>query len=431
TGDFKVFYPENNGREGLFLNVQGLLLKYVGEREPWVLRFPSAVFGTLTVVGFFFLLYELAVLSRLKAPFWIAFWGAFMMATSVWHIIFSRIGFRAITAPFFLTGGLYFAVLALRKMWFRAAVISGAFFGLGMYSYIAYRLMPALLFVLVPGFWRRKGFWHIAIAVPAVAVMVFLPLGYYFFTHPADFLGRTSQVSVFSSERPLYDLGKNIIFTLGMFNFRGDGNWRHNIAGAPELFFPAGILFVIGVMAALRRRSTFDGMMLSWFFLAILPVVISDEGIPHALRSILMIPPVFGLAGSGAAMVYEWLERFLAPLELRVLAGFFIILLFANAYYSYFYVWGRNPSVRGAFAADYVEIGREINALPESETKYVVVAARGIDVRGIPMPAQTVMFITNSFLPQDQQAKHIRYLTPEAYEREKPQLAGKSLFFIK
>src|SRR3989344_5054666 len=59
TGDYKVFYPENNGREGLFINIQVLSLK--GFRawhdsslaailewddykpftpEPWMLRIP-------------------------------------------------------------------------------------------------------------------------------------------------------------------------------------------------------------------------------------------------------------------------------------------------------------------------------------------------------------------------------------------------------
>ncbi|KKW22314.1 MAG: hypothetical protein UY71_C0002G0006 [Parcubacteria group bacterium GW2011_GWB1_52_7] len=431
TGGWKVFYPENNGREGLFLNLQGLLLQYAGQNEPWVLRFPSAVFGTLSVIGLFFLLYELALLARLRDPFAIAFAGAFMMAASLWHVIFSRIGFRAIMAPFFLTWGVYFAILAFRKMWFRAAVFSGIAFGLGMYSYIAYRLMPALVLVLLPSFWKRRGFWHIAVAVPVTAVIVVLPLGFYFFQHPADFLGRTSPVSVFSSERPLYDLGKNILLTLGMFNVRGDSNWRHNIAGAPQLFFPVGILFLAGFFLALRRRSVFDWLFVSWLLLAFLPVVISNEGIPHALRSILMIPAVFGLAGAGACLVYEWLEKHFEAGQLRILVAVFLILVFVNGYYSYFYAWGRNQNVPGAFAADYVAIGRKINALPRSEPKYIAVLAGGADVRGVPMPAQTVMFITDSFLPSDQRLKNIHYLTRDQYESRKAELSGENLFFIK
>src|SRR3989338_5566858 len=56
---FKVYYPENNVREGLFINIQAFFLKFFGLNEPWVLRLPSAIFGTLTVLGIFFLAREL------------------------------------------------------------------------------------------------------------------------------------------------------------------------------------------------------------------------------------------------------------------------------------------------------------------------------------------------------------------------------------
>ena len=49
TGQFHVFYPENNGREGLAINLQAVALGLAGVARPWVVRWPSAVFGTLTV----------------------------------------------------------------------------------------------------------------------------------------------------------------------------------------------------------------------------------------------------------------------------------------------------------------------------------------------------------------------------------------------
>ena len=57
THDFKVFYPENNGREGLFINIQAIFISFLGN-EPWVLRLPSVIFGILTVLGIYFLTKE-------------------------------------------------------------------------------------------------------------------------------------------------------------------------------------------------------------------------------------------------------------------------------------------------------------------------------------------------------------------------------------
>src|SRR3989344_3790498 len=58
SGNFKVFYPENFGREGLFINIQALFIRQFGH-YPWVLRLPSAIFGILTVLGLYLFTKEL------------------------------------------------------------------------------------------------------------------------------------------------------------------------------------------------------------------------------------------------------------------------------------------------------------------------------------------------------------------------------------
>jgi len=108
TGDYKIFYPENNGREGLFINIQAGFVKVLGNK-PWVLRLPSAIFGILTVLGMFYLAKELFKSVN------IALLSSFIMAVNFWHINFSRIGFRAIMAPLLLVWGIYFLLLAIRK----------------------------------------------------------------------------------------------------------------------------------------------------------------------------------------------------------------------------------------------------------------------------------------------------------------------------
>ncbi len=84
-----------------------------------------------------------------------------------------------------------------------------------------------------------------------------------------------------------------------------------------------------------------------------------------------------------------------------------------EAYSTYFILWGENSNVQGAFSANYVQIGRELNSMPKETPKYVIVEAGGTDVRGIPMPAQTVMFITDTFTPEKQKEKNIFYVLPK------------------
>ena len=151
TGHFSVFYPDNNGREGLYINIVAGSITLFGN-EPWAIRLVSALFGIFTVLGIYFLTKELFPENPRSALF-----AAFLLATSFWHINFSRIGFRAIMAPFFLVWSFYFLFAMLSRLRPKnnsqslrpelSATLGGIFFGLGFHSYIAYRVAPLLLIV--------------------------------------------------------------------------------------------------------------------------------------------------------------------------------------------------------------------------------------------------------------------------------------------
>ncbi len=448
TGTFKVFYPENNGREGLFINIQAFFLKILlllnnNQPEPWMLRLPSTFFGTATVIGIFFLAKELF------KKFSIAALASFLTAVSFWHINFSRIGFRAIMAPFFLTWGLYLFLLSFRKIkklgsfdsssfsiinWL-LPIFAGLVFGLGFHSYIAYRATPLVILVGLLYFFLKsrkekwqKRFWLCAFLFFFAFLIVIAPLAVYFLQNPQDFLGRTSQISVFSSSNPLKALILNVAKTAAMFNFAGDYNWRHNISGKPELFWPVGILFLVGIFVALKRlikkikvgasetdtenfRFEFS-LLFCWLIAAAIPVILSNESIPHALRSIIMVPPVFIISGFGAIWLYDFIK--IRNAFLKNFAVFlFLLFLVGESYFSYFKTWGQNPEVKNAFSQNYVDVGRKLNSLPKEMPKYVIMESGGTLVRGILMPAQTIMYITDTFLPQKQEEKNIYYVYPD------------------
>ncbi len=446
TGHYQVFYAEDNGREGLYVNLIAILLQYFhAPHEPWVVRLPAAVAGVLTVLGLYLLVAELFGDGA-------GFLAAFLLATCFWHINFSRIGFRAILAPLLLTWALYFLIKAFRAVRDRAAVwyaiLAGVVYALGFYTYIAYRITPLLFLLFIPFFKKHPGFWKRAVIFIIAAFIVAAPIGWYFLKHPADFFGRTSEISVTNSSSPLKDFAVNTVKTLLMFNVHGDDNWRHNVSGAPELFWPVGLLFVLGVILGIyalwkrwRRRAPPDDAALSlplfsllivfgWMILAALPAVISDEGIPHALRSILMLPPAIIFAALGGVWCYKALRKYSGRKFAITVAAIFLVAVAIFAYVDYFIIWAQNPNVPGAFNADYVPIGREINALPASTPKYVVVKAGGIMTRGLPMPAETTIFITDTFLPAQQQAKNVHYLLPDQTNQIPAGTPASDIFYI-
>lgn len=420
TNDFKIFYPENNGREGLFINIQALFLKFLmpenGDPEPWMLKLPSAIFGILTVLGVFFLAQELFKNYHGKK---IALLSSFFLAVSFWHVNFSRIGFRAIMAPFFLTWGIYFLLLSFRKhspLKNRLLpLLAGTIYGLGFYSYIAYRATPILILAIMILYWLknkniRRDILFASLCFVFASTLTVSPLLNYFVENPADLFGRTAQISIFNSPTPIKDLGLNILKTAAMFNFAGDYNWRHNIAGRSLLFWPVGILFLIGLFLSIKNFRK-DFILLSWLIVAALPVVISNEGMPHALRAIIMAPPVFILAAWGGVKLYDWfLNRNVLKNFLPTATGLLLAFLVVESYWSYFLFWGKNQEVKNAFSENYVEIGHLLNSLSKNTAKYVIVPPGGVTVRGVPMAAQTTMFVTDTFLPEKQKEKNIYYI---------------------
>ena len=66
-------------------------------------------------------------------------------------------------------------------------------------------------------------------------------------------------------------------------------------------------------------------------------------------------------------------------------------------------------------------MGRWLNRQDKSTPKYVIINSSGVlaeipdapSVRPLPMPSQTIMFLTDSWSAQNQKEKNINYLLPE------------------
>lgn len=426
TGQWSVFYPENGGREGLFINLQGLALKGAGVREPWVLRSVSAVFGILTVLGIYLLGAEMFGAE-------IALVAAYFAATGFWHVNFSRIGLRAISAPFWLTWALYFLWLADRKLRAQAAlwkvaaisVAGGACFGLGFHSYIAYRVSPPLIFGVMAWLgWRsreeRKNWAIVPVTYLSAAALAAAPLLFYFLRNPGAFSERALDISVFASGHVLANLARNALLTAQMLFVMGDLNWRHNLSGQPELVAPVAILFAAGVLLCARnltrdpagkRSPPACAIVLAWLVVGALPAVLSNENLPHAMRSLLMIPPVYLAAALAAVEIHAWAHR--APRLGWSVA--ILVLVFAAGYgfWEYFIAWAGSSRTAEAFSASSTDAGHRINALRAAGDRrpvYVVVPGDPVLIEGIPLPAQPVMFLTGTENAAPREAADIHYV---------------------
>jgi hypothetical protein len=439
SGHFPVFYPENNGREGLFINIQALFIGALSSInpagfhvEPWMLRFPSAVFGTLTVLGLFFL-------TRVLTQNDFAAGAAMLFAaTSFWHINFSRIGLRAITSPFWIVWALYFLLWGFAELerrsrlsaWLSLA-LAGICYGLGFHSYIAYRATPVVILAVL--LWLSRSFassgrirlWAAGAGLfVGMAAIAAFPLILFFLRNPAAFTGRAGQVSVLSSPSALRHLLSNLGKTLAMFNISGDQLARHNVPGRPELFLPVGLLFVTGIAIGIwnifqRRAAPWPFVLcLGWIAIGLAPAVLSNEGQPHALRSILAIPPCMILAALGADRLRLWIAGRYPPHVLWSAGSIVAIGLVLEAYLTYFVTFARDPRTRDAFDSDLADLGREVAALPVSVPKFIVMVGAQPDQRGTPSRFYAVALLSGGYNPAEQQLRNIHFVfTREEAER--------------
>ena len=354
------------------------------------------------------------------------------LAVSFWHINFSRIGFRAILVPLILTFSFYLLFYGFRtkKTW--AFILAGIAFGLGFHTYIAFRLAVLIIPVILLFYWfiykrqnLQKQFFLFVFCFLFFVFIIAAPIGFYFLENPENFMSRSTGISIFSQPEPIKELGKSLIVHLAMFNIAGDYNWRHNVSGSPVLFWPVGILFLIGIFYSIRQclislkkrnwplfgsHSEIIGywLLITWWFIMILPGILTYEGIPHCLRCIGAIPPTFIFVGIGGEFLYRNIKKIFKRdsllYRLMGLVPVLLVICFVFLQFNkYFNLWARNPEVANAFSKECVEIGDYLNSLPKETQKYVIINESGPN---LPLPVQSIIFIQRTE-NKDKETKYI------------------------
>lgn len=412
---FRLFYENNNGREGLFINVQALSIGLFGNTV-FALKLPSIILGALTA------LFTGLLARELFANRAVGLIAMSLTAFSYWAINFSRIGFRANAVPFFLASAFFFLLVGLRKKnsWFVAG--AGALFGLGLHTYIAYRIAPIpLLALFFLFFLAEKNFFkerlrHIGLFL-ACAFVACAPLLWDFFvSHPEHFASRSSSISVFSPEVNHGQLFETVSTTfaksISKYFLWGDMNWRHNLPPYPILDPLSAFAFLLGLGVAIWktlsgiRRKIHSGkyphdliafpFLLVWFLALLAPEFLTSEGNPHALRSIGTIPPVYILAAYPLMIMWRRQKK-----SGRVAIGTTVLvaLLFYSSAWNirhYFVSWASSPQSRSAFDERYTRISHFINSQPGDETIFVVANGHGQMMDdGLPVSAHVVKYLTH------------------------------------
>jgi 4-amino-4-deoxy-L-arabinose transferase-like glycosyltransferase len=370
-----VFFSAFTGREALFVYLEAFLFTLIGEGI-FAGRLLSTFIGILTVAltyatGRELFNHRIGLVT-----------GAFL-AVSLWHLIASRNGYRAIIQPFIQLLAIFFLFEGLRKSSTKQSwwpfLLAGIFLGLSQYTYTAVRLFPFLILVilfLVLLFDRKTIVSNVGplIAMGAVAFIVFLPLGYHFWQHPDDFFGRAAQISVFSPQWAGGDSGarlwQSVKETARMWTVWGDINYRFNISGQPVFHWFTSFLFLLGIPMSLWRAFKAGGLrrvaylaMPLWLVIMLLPMVLSAESLPYYQRAIGTLPAVYFFPALTLDVAFITFNRF-SKGRLRRLPAILLLIFFGwlavVTYRDYFQRWHgveRNDDDRRVamvYVADYL-----------------------------------------------------------------------------
>ena len=414
-GHHALFFREAYGQEPLFLYLLAGALALFGEHV-LALRFVSASVGLLTVAAG-------TRLARRLFGSRVALVTAAGLAVMVWPVFWSRVGLRGMTLPLILC-------LAADALWhvlhtamhaspsspsraerakaegakmehaktesgaesglqpggggggggrpYKFVLLSGLFFGLSAYTYLAARGLPIMLlvFLLYLGLFNRallRQSWRPLALILLLALVVALPLTLYVLQHP------DVQYRVYEVNAPLMALREgnpqpvleNLLRVLGMFSVRGDFTVRNNVPDRPV--FPEvlwALLFYVGLLLSIARlRDPRYAFVLIWLGVMLSPSVVTTEA-PNFVRTLGALPVVMLLPGVGAVEAAKYLvDRWpFASASRWLWGGVLLILIFLNAGLTVRDYFGRWPAIEETqfvWQTDLAAVAQTLDANPQ------------------------------------------------------------------
>lgn len=347
-------------------------------------RMPSVIFGSLSVVFLYLVVWELS-----KDKKW-ALISALLLAVSPWHFFLSRIALEANLALSFFLIGLYFLIIGLKK---RGSLIPASlFFGLSIFTYNSARIfVPLFLFGFLILFWKQIKLTRFSI-ISAVIFGVFLVAGFYlavfqdssaryYWVRILDegaisFLDQSRNNSnlpeIFTKliyNRPSYFAFHFIVNYLKHLSVQflvlsGGTNYQFSVPNMGLMYIIELPFLLFGFYKLLKKKIGW--VFLFWFLLAPIPSALTREA-PHALRSIFMI-------GGLQAIVSYGLIQFLNIIkskQLRELSiGLILIAFFVNGFiYFNNYFTNYPKQYSQAWQYGYSQVIEEINNIQDNYPK--------------------------------------------------------------
>jgi hypothetical protein len=190
------------------------------------------------------------------------------------------------------------------------------------------------------------------------AFIIYLPMAWYLWAHPAQFTARAFSVMVWNFlDTPgeiVAELGRNVLRVAEFFCCAGSLNPIFGLPGYPGLSWLLAPFLLIGLLTTLTNwRTLFPRLVALWWLIGISPSILAIEA-PHPLRMIVAVVPTAILVAWGLLVFLGWLQSRLALFARRPawslwLAVMLILLPAPGMFRAYFIRWTDLQVTRGVY----------------------------------------------------------------------------------
>jgi 4-amino-4-deoxy-L-arabinose transferase-like glycosyltransferase len=349
----------------VYIYLSVLSIKIFGLNE-WGVRIPSAIFGSLTLILYFFVLRELFPQKKHLKPVVLSL---LVLSVNPWHIFFSRAAFEVIPALFFMLSGFYLLLKGNLKNTPWLYAFSVILFGVSAYTYNICRLLSPVIFTATFLFIKKDSITKVIfkhyILIFFSALVTFFPYllslsqstkgltGTFLFTNIVNRIFAVEFRSYVWLKSPwlariftpipvllLWEYIRNILLYLsGSFFFVNGPEHLNHTLGINGLFYPFEVItIIVGIVTLLKLNKSFK-LLILWTVSTIFISAATREA-PFATRSFFLIFPLTVFSGFGITRLFEkivtYKNKYLKFLYLMI-SLILLYLSFVPVVFSYLY----------------------------------------------------------------------------------------------
>lgn len=341
-----------------------LPIKLFGLNE-FAIRFPSAFFGFLTVIIFYFFVKDISKNKNL------AIISTALLAINPWHLHYNRATFEVSISLFLFVLGSWLLFKSFSNKKFTGKFLIGTVcFIISLYSYNLTRLLAPLLYFLFLGFYfkdlknvNRKEIG----ATVLVSILLLMPFVSTFFAKEgvssasgtlinssaavqSPLLEYRSYMMVFPSlvnkiffntySLTFFQYIKNIInyFSVSFFFVSGSAHGNHGIGDIGQFYFLEFSFILLGLFKLFSQKIKWGVLLLLWASFTVLVAALTRES-PQATRSFFLIVPLVIFSGFGLLYFINWIKtlrsrKYFIPLVFVIsVFSFYNLFYYFSSYY--------------------------------------------------------------------------------------------------